>query len=323
MIKFLARIYEHSTALHHVNRCRNRWKQLFIMGLCSSAGALDFSDTCVRSSWSTLLPTVVLGGIALIAIPLPRTGRVGAAVEGVKALFTPFLTTHEAELLGVLDSDQAGIQAQPPPPFLRTATLVFLGLVQSLAWLVFGSYLAILASSDLWSTIQPFLMAITWLYTVIRPIASPSSTPQYDVVTLYFLQIISAALSLGGVLYDHTISGAPFLSKLGMIALSLNLVISVFLMGLVLAMPLALPSNRVKREEIVSPQEDELRHTLELKISLIGPHCVARRLHDTFWVDYIQLGEWTSTERPKCHSTGKRCMELESFNAISHAIHQV
>jgi len=232
------------------------------MSLCGSAGALDFSNTCVRSSWGTLLPTIILGCFALATIPLPSTGPVGNAIEGIKNLFKPFLTLREAESLDNADGDQT-VQVRQQAPLLRTATFVFLGLVESLAWLAFGSYLAILDSSDPWSITQPFLVAVIWLYTVVRPVANPSPTPQYDVVVLYFLQVISAALSLGGVLYDHAVFGTAFPPDIAMIALSLHFAISVILMGVVLLMPLALPSNRVKKEEIVGFHVG-LRHTTEL-----------------------------------------------------------
>lgn len=222
------------------------------MGLCGAAGPLDFTDTCVRSSWATLLPTVILGSFAITSIPLPKTGPVGAAVKAFKEPFKTFLPLSEAESLAIdYTPNPNTLPVRNAAPFLRTATFAFLGLVESLSWLAYGSYLAIGQEPDIWSIIQPFLIALIWLYTVARPIANSSPTPQYDVVALYFFQVISSALSLGGTLYDHSVFGYPLPPKIAMIAMSLNLAISVILMGVVLLMPLALPSHHVKKEDIV------------------------------------------------------------------------
>ncbi|KIJ93500.1 hypothetical protein K443DRAFT_12816 [Laccaria amethystina LaAM-08-1] len=84
-----------------------------------------------------------------------------------------------------------------------------------------------------------FLIALVWLYTVIRPIARPTATPPYDIFTIYLLFLGSSILQIGRLLYDHTVFSTPYLPPFIILALSLNLVAVIGLLYLILSMPLS------------------------------------------------------------------------------------
>ena len=93
------------------------------------------------------------------------------------------------------------------------------------------------------------LIALVWLYTVIRPIARPTATPPYDMFTIYLLFLGSSILQTGALLYDHTSS--PISASLHHSRPLLILVAVIGLLYLVLSMPLAAPNNLISPSEIV------------------------------------------------------------------------
>jgi hypothetical protein len=181
---------------------------------------------------------------------------------------------------------EAELEVENTVPLWRTVVFVFAGLLESLAWLAYGSFLLI-TGHPRWDAIQLFLVALTWLYTAARPVLRPTATPPYDLLTLYMVHIGGGILRLGGYLFAHNSSGAPLPGTLVLVGLSVNLAILVGLVAVIMGMPLALPSRLVKKENIVSRSL-----SLEDKLGLffLGIECFARGLHHPLGLGDVHLG---------------------------------
>jgi hypothetical protein len=138
-------------------------------------------------------------------------------------------------------------------PLWRAVVFAFMGLMETLGWLSYGSFRLVSEPAGFWESTFPFLIAASWLYTVVRPVGRPAATPPFDLLAVYCLQLVAATLKLGGVLFDHEVYGTPLPSTAVIVALTLNLTAVVTLLVIVVNMPLAIPSNRVRREDIASP----------------------------------------------------------------------
>ncbi|PFH46615.1 hypothetical protein AMATHDRAFT_154310 [Amanita thiersii Skay4041] len=232
------------------------------MAFCNPSGPLDFQDPCIRASWSALVPFSLVFLLCFVSIPIPLPGVSGGIAAYVKAPFRRFLTLYEAE---ALDPNANGIatvehstEMKVAVPLNRTSILIFVGLAETLCWLSFGSYNLITSTEWVWAGGFPFLTSLSWLYTALRPIVRPVVTVPLDLFCLYSLLFSAATLQFGGVVYDYTILGSPLPPALTIIALSVNLVTVALLLGVVLAMPFAVPSHIVKIEDIgrsVTPEE--------------------------------------------------------------------
>ncbi|KAJ7693235.1 hypothetical protein B0H17DRAFT_506734 [Mycena rosella] len=149
------------------------------------------------------------------------------------------------------------VEVENNVPLWRTIVFVFIGLLECLAWLGYGSFLLI-TGHPRWDGIQRFLVASTWLYTTARPVARPTATPPFDLLAIYLAHIGGGILQLGGYLFQHNASGAPLPGTWVLVGLSVNLAASVGLVVVIMGMPLALPSHLVKKEDIglsVSPED--------------------------------------------------------------------
>jgi hypothetical protein len=238
--------------------------------LCTDAAPFDFEDPCIRSSWGALLPAsfVFLLCIASIPIPLPRLLAV------LKSPFQSYMTLYEAEALDFSSSaDKVTIADTSTEiqaiPLWRTVVFAFVGLVEALSWLSYGSYNLINNTDQLSHSpspvlvrllldpisvgpaISPFLIALSWVYTVVRSVVKPSATPPYDLCVVYLAQLLAAVLMLGGVLFDYSVVGITP-QTLVLLALSANLGAVLGLLVVLGNMPLGVPSNHVKKEDIVS-----------------------------------------------------------------------
>jgi hypothetical protein len=239
--------------------------------LCADAGPIDFHDSCIRSSWSALLPAALVFFICLSSIRFPLPNQLTRFFAVLKSPFQSYLNLHEAEALDfngaagdhdkVTNDIGADTEIEVPDtvPLWRTVVFAFVGLVEALSWLSYGSYNLVdqlsnstVNNSEVWGpTISPFLIAGSWVYTVVRPVIKPTATPPYDLVAVYCLQLVAGVLLLGGVLFEYEISAgsAPLLVVL---ALSANIGAVVVLLFVVGSMPMGIPSTRVKKEDIVS-----------------------------------------------------------------------
>lgn len=230
------------------------------MGLCGDYGPLDFSSSCVRASWSAFLPAAFVFALCLSTIPVPQPARRILHILG--APFKTYLTLHEAEAIDItsatgdktFDGDDTEIVLEVTKfvPLWRTVAFVFVGIVQSFCWVAHGSYLIYNDITDIWAGMFSFLVAASWLYTVVRPIIFSPATAPTDMFTLYLILLSTAVLQFGGALFDNRVLGAPLPSNVALFGLLANLLSILLLLAITVTMPLALPSNRVDPKEIVS-----------------------------------------------------------------------
>jgi hypothetical protein len=106
------------------------------------------------------------------------------------------------------------------------------------------TYFSHLHPESLGPTISPFLIAVSWLYTVVRPVLKPTATLPYDPLAVYCAFLVTGVLMLGEVLFNYGIIGNPP-PLLVTLALSANLGAVLGLLAFLGSIPLALPSNRV------------------------------------------------------------------------------
>ena len=159
--------------------------------------------------------------------------------------FQRYLTLYEAEAIDISALDD-GEETEPLVkvskfvPAWRTVTFVFVGIVQSFFWVADGSYILYSDPENRWRGAFSFLVAISWLYTAIRPITRPMSTPPFDMFTLYLILHAGAILRLGAVLFDHGVLLAPLPSTLVMTIVIVNLLSILILLAVMIGMPLAI-----------------------------------------------------------------------------------
>lgn len=266
------------------------------MGLCES-GALDFTNACTRDTWASIPAAALVVVFCLLSLPIKLPARVRKLGEPFKT----FLTLHEAEALDVQDERET-VEVSAVVPLWRTVVFALLGLVEALGWAGEGSYRIVIASDDVWSIVRPFLISLTWLYTVVRPVASPTATPPYDVFVLYILHLVGGTLMLGGAIYESTVYGVPLPHGVILVGLYANLLIVVALLAVVMSMPIGVPSSRVKKSDIVSSPILHIFHGLCLKVFMTGQKCLSRGLYHPLRLDHIQLGLPSCPER-KEHDT--------------------
>lgn len=253
--------------------------------LCTDAGPFAFHDPCVRFSWSALLPAAFVFSLCLFSLPIPVPHILAKFFTLLKSPFQSYLNLHEAEALDIgagtankqviadtdrdanaVDLTKLEVEVPNAVPLWRTVAFAFVGLVEALSWLSYGSYnlINLLSDSDsrpnyshaihpdfLGPLVSPFIIALSWVYTVVRPVVRPTAMPPYDLFVVYCAHLVMGILLLGGELFDYGVVGStpPMLVTL---ALSANLAAVLGLLVVLGSMPLAVPSNRVKKEDIVS-----------------------------------------------------------------------
>lgn len=230
------------------------------MKLCDDYGPFDFRSPCVRASWSAFLPAAIVFALCFFSIPVPRPVR---RIFGfIGSPFNGFITLHEAEALDItavlgeaaLDDEDAVDLVEVPKlvPVWRTVVFVFVGIIEAFCWVADGAFRLYNDRSNVWGGVFSFLVAVSWMYTVVRPIARPTPTPPYDMFSIYLALLLAAILQIGGVLFENSVLGVPLPSTFTMTVLIVNLLTIFVLLTVVLTMPLAIPSNRVDKQEIVS-----------------------------------------------------------------------
>ncbi|KAG7085320.1 hypothetical protein E1B28_013860 [Marasmius oreades] len=245
------------------------------MGICGHSGLLNLHEACIRDSWAAVIPATFVVSICLLSLANTPSLSVTTLYKTVRYPFRPFLTLTDAEALDTEGDEagseesgriggEAGTTATAAMEFSvwKTVVLVFIGLLEVICWTIAGSYTLISGETSTntnaaWNGIRPFLVAFTWSYTVIRPIQRPTATAPFDLFMICVLQLMSGVVQFGGILYAHTVLDMPA-SSMSVFAHTLNLVGILVLLSLVLSMPLALPSTRVKPSEIgrsISPED--------------------------------------------------------------------
>ena len=210
----------------------------------------DFQSQCVREIWGSFLPAGLVLILCFLSIPIPH------AFDILRSPFKPYLTLHEAEALdGNIDKissqDETGNSVETVPLW-RTVVFVFVGIIQFLSWAAHGLYRLHNDPRDVLGGVLPFLVAIAWLYTIIRLINHPIATSPFDLFSIYLTLFGVGFLRIGGILFDHIVFGLPWPSTITLVALSANLFALLVLLIVVLNIPLALPSSRINKKDIVS-----------------------------------------------------------------------
>ena len=221
------------------------------MVLCGNdLDPFDFQSQCVREIWGSFLPAGLVLVLCFLSIPIPH------ALGTFCSPFRTYLTLHEAEALDgnidkVSSQDDMGDSVETAPLW-RTVLIVFVGIIQCLSWTAHGSYRLHNDPRDVFGGVLPFLVAIAWLYTIVRPISRPVVTSPFDLFSIYIILFCSGSLRIGGILFDHNVFGLPWPSTVTLVALSANLLALLVLLIVVLNTPLARPSNRINKKDIVS-----------------------------------------------------------------------
>ena len=229
------------------------------MGICGYYGPFDFGNACIRESWSALLPAAFVFGLCVSYIPIPHLAR--QFIRNIRSPFEPFITLHEAEALGI-DSDQKertvdeeeDVASGLPHlvPLWRTLLVTFIGIVECFCWTADGAYKTYNEGFLVWHGILPFFVAVAWLYAIIRPVIRPTPTPPYDLFTLYLMFLVASIIRMGGFIFDYAVSDIPLPPPIIFTTQVINMVAVLVLLVVTVRMPLAIPSNIVEIEKLVS-----------------------------------------------------------------------
>jgi len=228
------------------------------MGVCTPSDFYDLPYQCARQLYGGVVLAIVLFILAVSAVPSPPI--LTKAFANISPVFQPFLTLSEAESLDeqardsrtAASSDSSPLKpVKPSIPLWRTLCFAFVGMVQSVCWIAVGSYALYSGDADTVFATFPFVMALGWLYTVLRPIVRPPATPPYDLFTLYCVFMCLVIAQVGGVFYDHGVFGIALPTTPTLLVMGANTASVLALLGIVLAMPMSLPSEFVNPDEIV------------------------------------------------------------------------
>ena len=242
----------------------------------------DFKSQCVREIWGSFLPAGLVLFLCFLSIPIPHS------LDTLWSPFKTYLTLHGAEALdGEIDKissqDDMGNTVERVP-LGRTVVFVFGGIIECFSWIAHGLYRLHNDPRDIFGGALPFLVSIAWFYTIIRPITHPIATSPLDLFSLYLVLFFVGSLRIGGIFFDHNVFDLPWPSTITLVALSANLLALLVLLIVVLNTPLALPSNKINKNDIVS-YGPHFKYSLDNVFS--GLFNFSRELHITLGMDYI------------------------------------
>ena len=228
------------------------------MGVCTPSDLYDLPYQCARQLYGSVVLAVILFILAVSAVPSPPI--LTKAFSNITPVFKQFLTLSESESL----DEKARDAGKPTPsdssllksvrqsiPLWRTLCFAFVGMVQSVCWIAVGSYALYSGDADRIVSTFPFVMALGWLYTVLRPLVRPPATPPYDLFTLYIVFLCLVMAQIGGVFYEHGVFGIALPTTPTLLVMAANTASVLVLLGIVLAMPMAQPSEFVNPDDIV------------------------------------------------------------------------
>ena len=222
---------------------------------------LDFGDPFVRELWACILPSALVVLFCATLIPVP--GWVRSLWRRVSRPLRNSLTLEQAEAYEAAYEIKKGSPAdhstptKPTTSIPRTIALSGLALLQVIVWLGLGSY-SFAVGAENRDVILAVVTAATWLYASLRPIIWSSQTVFYDLFALYLAHLVTGFVILGGSFFDHSVYQLPLPSPVVLAARVVNLSVLVILFGIVLNMPLAVPSARINKDDVgksVSPED--------------------------------------------------------------------
>ncbi|TBU25699.1 multidrug resistance-associated ABC transporter [Dichomitus squalens] len=224
------------------------------MAVCKGADLFDLSDACARGFWAAVIPTAFVAVVLVSSVP-----PVSTLLRFAKKPFTEFLPLYEAEAL-IAGEEEKSLEEEIAPgvPLWRTLVLSSVSLIETLLWLGIGCYALILNPDDTWNGVRDFLVAATWLYATLRPILRPAATAPFDLLSLFSLHLVLNSVVFFGHLYDRYVYDVPLPSPIRTAVYTINLLAVAGLLVLVFSMPLAIPSKRIKKEDIgkkISPED--------------------------------------------------------------------
>lgn len=217
------------------------------MTVCNGASLTSLSDACVRGFWSAVIPSAFVGLVLLSATPPVRV-----LLRLAKKPLTNFLTLREAEAL-LSDDGSVVEEEENAVPLWRTLVLSTVSLIESLLWIGVGCYGLIVNPEDLWSGLRDFLVSTTWFYAALRPILKPTATAPYDLLVLFGMHLVLGIVTFFGHLYDRYVYAMPLPHPALVTVEIINLLAVAGVFIVIMNMPLAIPSKRIKKEDIVSP----------------------------------------------------------------------
>ena len=280
-----------------------------IMHICPSpAHPFNFSDPCIRQAWSSFLPLILVFVICLvnISIKIPIPDRLN--LTG----FNPFLNLNDAVALDAVAEkmtrpasgesflDDEGVSKVAKPPFWRTFLLCIVALLETLAWIAYGSFRVIMSQKQddpEPALILPFILALPWLYALFRPLFKPPLTPPYDLFVLYLAHLAMGVIMLGAVLFNHTSYDVPLPDTWALVGLVGNLLLLIIGLVLIVSVRMAIPPKGVNPDDIVCTSLIMLYHPCLSSVPCLGQNGLARRLHHPLGLDHLRLGLPTRQKR--------------------------
>ena len=234
-----------------------------VMLICPSpAHPFNFSDPCVRQAWSSFLPLILVFLICLVNILI----KVPMPVRLNQSGFNPFLNLNDAIALDAVAEksrraaggesllDDEVVSKVPKPPLWRTFLLCIVALLETLAWIAYGSFRVIMSQKQHDpepALILPFILALPWLYALFRPLLKPPLTPPYDLFVLYLAHLSMGVIMLGAVLFNHTNYDLPLPDTWALVGLVANLVLLIIGLVLIVSVRMAIPPKGVSPDDIV------------------------------------------------------------------------
>ncbi|KAF8838558.1 P-loop containing nucleoside triphosphate hydrolase protein [Paxillus ammoniavirescens] len=229
--------------------------------LCGSSGPFDFSNACIRASWSALLPSALVVALCVFTLRVPLPSLFCNFSTRVKAPLHAFLTLNEAEALNVaapgagplLDDDER-LAIDGAFPLRRNNLLTFIALVQVLSYVASGMHSLLSGNDDTWIGITAVVVGLTWVYGVWKPAFWPKATVHFDLFALYIIHLLLALLQVGGTIYDHEVLHVPTPPCLQVSQMAVNLVAVMAALAIVVTMPFEVPSVCIQKS-LYSPED--------------------------------------------------------------------
>ena len=267
-----------------------------MMQFCPSEELFNFSDPCIRQAWSSFLPVILVFIICLAKIPIqiPIPDRLNFIP------FSSFLNLNDAVALdavaekmrraadGEILEDVDVISKDAKPSFWRTFLLCTVALIETLAWIAYGSFRIIISQKQddpkAFDTtlVLPFILALPWIYALFRPLLKPPLTPPYDLFVLYLAHLVMGVIMLGAVLFNHLSYDESLPETWGLVGLVGNLALLILGLVLIVSARMAVPPKGVNPDDVV---------------------CTSFAIHGLYQCTYLLLRAQGKTVSPEDYTT--------------------
>ncbi|CAE6448018.1 unnamed protein product [Rhizoctonia solani] len=229
----------------------------------------DLTNECIRDTYTLTAPVFLVVCILLyhiVSTTRPRSSGITPLQTSrvtLCSIFQPFLTLEEAEAIeyDVPGDSDVRLSKRSGPPIWKTATLVFVALLEAIVWTIHGCYTLFLISSsegNVWLSLLALATAASWVYATIRPVVRRRvATPTYDLLVFYLVKSVGAIIVAGSLLYSWYVNAeqVPRAHIVGLAADSVGILLG---LAVLLSFPLGVPSTHVDAKEIgssISPED--------------------------------------------------------------------